>query len=89
MRSRYSAYAVGDAAYLLASWHCSTRPASLELGRTRWLGLEVLSASGGLLDTEGEVRFRARWQEGGDQGTLEEHSRFAREAGRWTYVGPL
>ena len=29
MRSRYSAFAVGDAAYLLATWHPSTRPAAL------------------------------------------------------------
>lgn len=27
MRSRYSAYAIGDADYVLASWHPSTRPA--------------------------------------------------------------
>ena len=31
MRSRYSAFVVGDAAYLLATWHPSTRPAELEL----------------------------------------------------------
>ncbi|MCW3040562.1 MAG: hypothetical protein JWM31_2467, partial [Solirubrobacterales bacterium] len=31
MRSRYSAFAVGDPVYLLASWHPSTRPRSLEL----------------------------------------------------------
>jgi SEC-C motif-containing protein len=31
MRSRYSAFAVGDPAYLLATWHPSTRPRSLSL----------------------------------------------------------
>ncbi|MCB2071282.1 MAG: hypothetical protein KDF67_17515, partial [Ottowia sp.] len=29
MRSRYSAFVREDAAYLLATWHASTRPASL------------------------------------------------------------
>ena len=31
MRSRYSAYVLGLEPYLLASWHASTRPASLGL----------------------------------------------------------
>ena len=31
MRSRFTAFATGNAAYLLASWHPSTRPATLEL----------------------------------------------------------
>ena len=31
MRSRYSAFAVGDADYLLATWHPTTRPAELAL----------------------------------------------------------
>ena len=29
MRSRFTAFATGNAAYLLASWHPSTRPATL------------------------------------------------------------
>jgi hypothetical protein len=33
MRSRYSAYVLGLEAYLLATWHASTRPAALESGR--------------------------------------------------------
>src|SRR3712207_8451687 len=35
MRSRDSAFAVGDPAYLLATWHPSTRPPSLDLDPTR------------------------------------------------------
>ena len=86
MRSRYSAFVVGDAAHLLATWHPSTRPASLDLADgPRWTGLEVLAATGGLLDVEGEVRFRASY----DGGVLEERSRFLRDAGRWSYLGPL
>ena len=44
MRSRYSAYVLGDEAYLLDTWHPRTRPAELDLdrdGRVRWLGLKV------------------------------------------------
>lgn len=82
MRSRYSAFAVGDVAYLMASWHPTTRPRRLDLGDTRWLRLEVLGAGGGLLDTEGWVHFRAH---SGD-GIVEERSRFVRDGGRWVYV---
>lgn len=84
MRSRYSAFAVGDRAYLLATWHPTTRPRRLRLDDTRWLRLEVLDRSGGLLDVEGTVRFRAHHS----GGVVEEDSRFVRDGGRWLYVGP-
>lgn len=82
MRSRYSAFALGETAYLLASWHPSTRPVTVELGSMRWLRLEVLSAQGGLFDTEGVVEFAAHH---GD-GVMRERSRFVREGGRWLYL---
>jgi SEC-C motif-containing protein len=84
MRSRYCAFAVGDAAYLLRTWHPSSRPPGVETG-SGWLRLEVLSAQGGLLDAEGEVHFRAHSL----AGVLEERSRFVRASGRWSYLGPL
>jgi SEC-C motif-containing protein len=85
MRSRFSAFALQDEAYLLRTWHPSTRPEAI--GRwQRWLRLEVLTtADGGLLDQEGFVEFEAT-HEGG---TLRELSRFARDGGRWTYVEPV
>lgn len=83
MRSRFSAFAVGDVDYLLASWHPSTRPARLDLDPDRrWLGLEVLAARGGVFDTDGAVEFRATH----DRGVHHERSRFRREGGRWYYV---
>ena len=86
MRSRYSAYVVGERSYLLQTWHPSTRPPSLELDGTRWTRLEVVETSGGgLLENQGTVRFRAHYR----GGVLEEHSRFVRDAGRWSYLGPL
>ncbi|MGY1744221.1 YchJ family protein [Blastococcus sp. SYSU D00695] len=88
MRSRYSAFAVGDAAYLLATWHPSTRPTSLELDpQVRWTGLEVLATGGGsMLAAEGTVEFRASWVRDGRRGAQHEDSRFVREGGRWSYL---
>ncbi|MBE1584803.1 YchJ family protein [Nonomuraea angiospora] len=91
MRSRYSAFSVGDAAYLLRSWHPSARPARLDLDRkTRWVRLEVLETTGGsVVHTEGTVRFRAHYVERGTPGELEENSSFVRFEGRWVYAGAL
>jgi SEC-C motif-containing protein len=88
MRSRYSAFAVGDAGYLLATWHATTRPAVLELDDgVRWVGLDVLDAVGGsLFDAEGAVEFRAHHVRDRARGSQHERSRFVREAGRWWYV---
>jgi len=91
MRSRYSAFAVGDAAYLLATWHSSTRPRSLELDPgTRWTGLDVLATSGGgLLAAAGTVGFRAHSVHSGARGDQHEVSRFVREDGAWRYLDAL
>ncbi len=88
MRSRYSAFAVGDPAYLLATWHPSTRPPSLELDPTvRWTGLAVLATTdGGLLASEGTVQFRAWYRHGAETGSQHEVSRFVREDGVWRYL---
>ncbi|MGH6639101.1 MAG: YchJ family protein [Polaromonas sp.] len=86
MRSRYSAFVLGRGAYLLATWHASTRPPQLELdGAAKWLGLEVRSHQ--LLDADhAEVEFVARCREAGRAQRLHERSRFVREQGRWWYV---
>jgi SEC-C motif domain protein len=90
MRSRYSAFAVGDRAYLLSSWHPATRPPELRLDPgLRWTGLEVLATDrGGAWHTEGTVAFVARYTADGLAGELRETSRFTRESGAWRYVGP-
>jgi SEC-C motif-containing protein len=91
MRSRFTAFATGDAGYLLRTWHPDTRPRDLDLADgPRFERLEVLGAErGSLFDTEGTVRFRAHYVDQGRRGVLEEHSRFVREDGRWFYVAPL
>ena len=90
MRSRYSAFAVEDADYLLATWHPVTRPASLGFQPgLRWARLQVLESTGGLLDTRGTVHYRAHWVRGSAAGVIEEDSLFRRDDGRWAYVGPV
>ncbi|MFD4367824.1 YchJ family protein [Rhodococcus sp. NPDC058521] len=88
MRSRFSAFAVGDVEYLLNSWHPRTRPAALELDpEQRWIHLEILGTEhGSLLDEEGTVEFRAHYRQDGRRGALHENSRFAKERGEWFYV---
>jgi SEC-C motif-containing protein len=92
MRSRYAAFALGDRAYLLRTWHPRTRPRTLDLHPDlRWVGLDVVGThGGGLLDATGSVEFRAHYrQPGGVTGVQHENSSFVREGGRWLYVGPL
>jgi SEC-C motif domain protein len=88
MRSRYSAFAVGDPAYLLATWHSRTRPRTVDLDPSvRWVGLEVLATTGGgLLAAEGTVEFRAHHVADGVRGAQHENSRFVREGGQWRYL---
>lgn len=86
MRSRYSAFVLGDVPYLLATWHSSQRPAELTLeAGTKWLGLEIKQHR-----TTGEhtakVEFVARFRVGGKAVRQHERSRFVREGGRWFYV---
>ena len=88
MRSRYTAFAVGDAEYLSATWHPETRPIDLDLDdETSWLALEIVATErGGPFDRDGEVEFRATYRSDGERGVLHERSRFLREGGRWFYV---
>ncbi|MDL9981452.1 YchJ family protein [Microbacterium sp. ASV49] len=88
MRSRYTAFATGDAGYLERTWHPRTRPADLDLDPAqRWTGLRILSSfEGGVEDMEGVVEFEASWTFGSERGSLHERSRFARRGGRWVYV---
>lgn len=93
MRSRYSAFALGHADYLLSTWHSQTRPRRLELSPDdRWLGLTVVAATGGgMLDAEGTVEFIARLEHVDPSGQRSvsrqrEISRFQREQSEWRYL---
>ncbi|MBM7821609.1 SEC-C motif-containing protein [Cellulosimicrobium cellulans] len=91
MRSRYSAFAVGDARYLRATWHASTRPSDLDLDDDlEWRRLDVVrTEAGGPFDATGVVEFVAHHRsrtDRADRGRLHEVSRFVREGDRWYYV---
>jgi len=88
MRSRYSAYVLAIEAYLLATWHPSTRPARIDPDGAlapQWLGLQVRRHV-----TTGPaaaiVEFVARYRVGGRAQRLHEVSHFVQQAGRWYYV---
>lgn len=84
MRSRYSAFAVGDSDHLFRTWHPRTRPAEVSLDSDMiWTGLRVVEVGP---DT---VEFVARYQGPSGPGELQEISRFERRAGRWFYLGPV
>ena len=89
MRSRYSAYVLSLEDYLLATWHASTRPASLDFsdsGKTKWLGLEV-KRHAGIDANRAQVEFVARYKTGGMSAVrLHEISDFVFEDGQWFYV---
>ena len=89
MRSRYSAYVLHLADYLLATWHASTRPSSESLSLqddTRWLGLKIVHCSS---PSKGRaiVEFIARYKQlGFSAQKLHERSEFILEDGPWFYV---
>jgi SEC-C motif-containing protein len=101
MRSRYTAYTLGNEAYLRASWHASTLPSDNIIDpneRLQWLGLEVKSAlrlrqrKAELSETPDtdSVEFVARFKVNGRAHRLHEVSRFVRESvdgvQRWFYL---
>lgn len=86
MRSRYCAYVLARADYLLATWHTSTRPQSLHLdiAGLKWLELKIIRAHN---DTQtGVVEFVARLKVNGKAQRLHEVSQFVNENGCWLYV---
>jgi len=87
MRSRYTAFVRERADYLLATWHPSRRPATLEFeAGAKWLGLEV-KWHRQLDDAHAQVEFAARCRGADGRATrLQEISRFVREGGRWFYL---
>lgn len=89
LRSRFSAFAVGDAAYLSDTWDVASRPAVIELDdAVKWTQLEILdTVRGGPFDVDGVVEFRAHHRSPEGRGTRHERSRFVKRDGHWLYVG--
>ena len=93
MRSRYTAFVVGDEDYLFRTWHPRTRPEGPYCHPgTRWTGLVVHeTVDGGEDDETGIVEFTATYRSGDGRGgvvedAMRERSRFTRRAGRWLYL---
>lgn len=96
MRSRYSAFARGDARHILASHQDSMatispekiRHLQAELHEQNWLALRILdSHQGSESDTHGTVEFCAFYRtRNGRVEQLHEHSRFVRDESGWLYV---
>ncbi|RLQ23196.1 zinc chelation protein SecC [Seongchinamella sediminis] len=88
MRSRYCAFALGEADYLLATWHPRTRPSRVRLDPAqKWIGLSIKATeAGGEGDTAGVVEFVARFKTAGTGHRLHERSRFENIDGRWYYL---
>jgi SEC-C motif-containing protein len=91
MRSRFEAFKNGDAAWLLASWHPSTRPATLDLtNNPAWRGLQIVdTVAGRPTDDDGIVEFKATYIVKGKVQVMHERSRFVRVDGRWYYLDAI
>jgi SEC-C motif-containing protein len=81
MRSRYSAFAVGDTSYVFRTWHPRTRPDDIDPDPAlTWTGLRIVGAG------EDWVEFVASYDRAGVPGERRERSRFEQRGGRWVYV---
>ena len=87
MRSRYSAFVLERAPYLLATWHADQRPAQIEFEPgVKWLGLEVRRHT--VQDaSHAQVEFVVRQKPAnGSAGRLHERSRFVQDSDQWFYT---
>jgi len=90
MRSRYSAYCLGNIEYIIATTHPNNPDATIALAdwqkgitdfanSTQFLGLTILEFIDG--EEEAYVTFEARF----DHGMMKEKSRFVKFEGKWLY----
>ena len=88
MRSRFTAFAIGNREHLLATWEPAHRPDELTLDNSlEWYRLDVTSrVAGGPFDTSGEVTFTAFYRDSGRRESMTERSTFIRRDGKWLYV---
>ena len=93
MRSRYSAYAIGNTDYLIETLapECRDEEDEEDVGKTanmKWQGLEIRDlVDGGEGDESGFVEFVAKYKIGDKAGIHHERSGFRREGERWYCLG--
>jgi SEC-C motif-containing protein len=81
MRSRYSAYALGNEQYLLDSWHVSTRPKHIDVDPgAQWIRLKIIE-----VQTD-RVQFIATYRLNGKAYKLSENSCFVLDDVKWFYL---
>lgn len=92
MRSRYSAYVMQEADYLVETTHPDKRSKNLKeeilhsFQSTIYTNLTIHSTfQGGPDDKTGKVLFEAAFSTGGQKHTHKEHSRFKRFKTKWCY----
>lgn len=93
MRSRYTAYVVGEMDYIAATQDRAFNPDFDPRATARWnkdvvwKELRVLNASGGGEgESAGTVEFQAFFEKAGRAGLIHEISRFEKKKGRWLYL---
>jgi len=88
MRSRYTAYVLQEADYLLKTWHPSTKPKTIgSAAMSGWYGLHIVrTEAGGKDDDQGVVEFRAKLIRRAKLWRFHEISHFVKEKDRWVYV---
>ena len=92
MRSRYTAYAKADIAYITDTLHPSARhdhdpiAAQRWAEQSEWLGLEICNVeAGGETDDTGIVEFIASYREKGGIKKHHEIAEFTKDNGRWYF----
>lgn len=89
MRSRFTAYAMRKADYLLSTWDAATRPVAIDFSKdlAEWQKLEIVDTKkGGKNDSKGLVAFKAYFLQAGEERVMHELSRFKKKEGRWYYL---
>jgi SEC-C motif domain protein len=89
MRSRFSAYALDDTAYIIKTWAGSVQPEKIDFSKEpiEWSRLEIVGTKkGGIKDSKGIVEFKAYYIQNAEELVLHEASRFIKTNGRWLYL---
>ena len=93
MRSRFTAYALGEIDYIVATHdpeaadQVDREHAEQWSKQSTWHGIEVLSTEAGEADDDqGEVEFIARYEVRGKRFSHHERAQFRKHKGHWTFV---
>ncbi len=92
MRSRFTAYALRNADYLLNTWDAATRPELIDFSKETvdWQRLEIgKTKKGGIKDVKGVVEFKAYYLQDGEEYVMNEISQFSKRTNGWFYLDGL